>query len=328
MAISLPLVDSSNSTRAFTTSKRPLHVHAPHSHLLGSSPRKSPPTCTLSLASAGLDDPSSILSDFPASCVPFPHVELAGDSPSCAEDRSDRTTPIPRRPRARTSHVVTPKRPSSSGITKPVFIPKPSSTRSVKPKQAQGSPADTRFAALLERSISARLALATVTVEGLDMQDALLASRLRASLARLGLRTRTPSPPPRVLTTPVRPPSIGVSLLFSGSTTAECTSLSSSPYPSPLPLRVAFAVTSRARSGSASSSSGSVTNKDTASMDTLVASLMLRRHEGSLTTKRSSNSNQQLPAQVAHRNQSTACLSGTSRSSWPRTRSPLAGVQP
>ncbi|KAJ7778598.1 hypothetical protein DFH07DRAFT_1056038 [Mycena maculata] len=285
MAISLALMDSSNGTRTPTNTKRLPHAHA-HVHLRSvshngtpASLRKSPPTCTLSLASVLADDSASnpapwSMTQFPA--VPFPH-QADDDSGACGGDTE--LPPPPRRPRARTSHVATPKR-TPSRPSNP--NPKPTSNSpSVRPRpKSPGTTAkDLRFAALVERSITLRLGAQSSEPNDLDAQDELLAARLRSSLARAGHGPRRAASPPRVLAIPARPPSVGVSLLFSGS--AGSPSDLDSPAlraPASMPLRVAFVASSRARSGSASSGSLSPTAQ-TLDMSALVAASLLRRHD-------------------------------------------------
>ncbi|KAJ7500557.1 hypothetical protein B0H11DRAFT_2275790 [Mycena galericulata] len=319
MAISIPLVDSSNGTSArsgFTTQKRPppTHAHA-HAHFRPAHTppalRKSPPTCTLSLASAHADEPASTLSsllDFPApaSCVPFPQADLGEDDSGLSSCGDGDGPPPPPRPRARTSHVATPKRaPLPSGTPNTRAPPrtrrpkaKPTSAAASAPTTPAPTSADLRLAALIERTISQRLASLPLrspsdadphssasppSAAALDAQDALLAARLRALLGRHRTPSPSPSPalsssPPRALAIPARPPSVGVSLLFSGSAASPPVESAAPSAPPPLPLRATFVLATRApreRSGSASSGLGSTPPMP---MPALVASLMLRRH--------------------------------------------------
>ncbi|KAJ6504433.1 hypothetical protein DFH09DRAFT_290185 [Mycena vulgaris] len=270
MAISLhpvkgPFVDSSNRTKN-------------HSHLrpsTSSSLRKSPPTRTVSLASVTAS-PYTVPAPFPASFVPFPNVDLPAESESgeCGAE------PVPepwRRPRARTSHVETPRRAQPKA-------PTPSGSKPLRPKHTSGKRAanaaalaDLRFTALVERSITHRLQerersvddpFLFVAASDLDAQDELLTSRLCASLARQGWRR--PASPTR-WTLPARPPSV----LLSGDTGL---SLPSDAQTS-VPLRLVMTPSTRARSGSRGSSSSA-----TLPMPALVAALLLRRHNERLTS--------------------------------------------
>ncbi|KAJ7500549.1 hypothetical protein B0H11DRAFT_2189416 [Mycena galericulata] len=265
MTISLPLGHASNVVRTSSPStKRPGHSRL-------SSPKKSPPTCTLSLTSAHADKWKSNvppLFELHAAYVQFPSSTCQLDEgenyhrslfPACA--------PI--------SHIVPPKpkRPRLNDDS-PHRVPNP---------RGHISSSDTRFAAVIERSISQRLAVHSQSLpepSDLDVQDALLAARLRAS--RLA-RKRSPSPP-RVL--PISPhalsippaPTVALSLLFSGSSAFD-TRFSTPPTvttPMQKPVRANVSVLPRLRSTSRADSYSNAPP----SMPALVARLMLRRRAG------------------------------------------------
>ncbi|KAJ7142528.1 hypothetical protein C8R44DRAFT_193413 [Mycena epipterygia] len=277
-----------------------------HAHLRPSAaPSKSPPTCTLSLASASSSS-ACAESPFPASGVPFPHD--ADLDTACGDDVGPSPEPW-RRPRARTSHVQTPLRTRSPRPVSTSTSASDAKTKSkprrvpVSKRPSTNAAADLRFAALLERSISQRMCervlpgddidsesvggpesepLGKSASDALDAQDALLAARLRALLAR-----RRPSSP---LGTGIAPPPRPASVLLSGSTFSRSTStdlsdftlalsgsestLLPSGHASPLPLPPPRFLP-RSRSGSRSSTS--VTGRDTLPMHALVASLLLKR---------------------------------------------------
>ncbi|KAJ7663662.1 hypothetical protein B0H17DRAFT_1092448, partial [Mycena rosella] len=265
-----PFVDSSNRTKN-------------HSHLR-SPPSKSPPTRTVSLAKRHRVPTRCRSNRFPsASFVPFPNVDFPaseGDSGECG------VQPEPwRRPRARTSHVETPRR------AQPQLSSRPSASKSRRPKTPQckranaAALADLRFTALIERSISQSLrerggdelfsAESESHASQLDGQDELLSARLRASLARQGWRR--PASPPR-WTLPARPPSV----LLSGSTGVSFPAVEP-PAPQRFIVAVAPSTTStRSRSGSRGSSSTA-----TLPMPALVAALLLRRHNERFTASSS-----------------------------------------
>ncbi|KAJ7738752.1 hypothetical protein B0H16DRAFT_1569672 [Mycena metata] len=275
-------VDASNRTT--------LHAHLRTSSMF--SLRKSPPTCTLSLANVSSTpgiSMDSIPIPFPAPslCVPFPSNDTDVEAGTCRDDSS---TPLPqpwKRPRARTSHVETPRRaqPPPKAVRRnskqsgSATTPRPTpAQRRLTSSAAAAAAADLRFAALIERSITQRLRERPATPESdaqiqLDRQDALLAARLRSTLAQHGRRVRTPSPGGIgiVIAPPVCAPSILMSTgseLFAGSTGVVLSSQA------PAPLRF---IPGRARSGSRGSLGG---GSATLCMPALVASLMLRRHEG------------------------------------------------
>ncbi|KAJ6566882.1 hypothetical protein B0H19DRAFT_1258065 [Mycena capillaripes] len=263
----IPFNDSSNRTSC-TPTKHHAHLRTYSAPSL----RKSPPTCTLSLASVTARPALSIASEMPLSapsCVPFPSDDVGLGS--CNESPA----PEPwRRPRARTSHVQTPRRvqppPTPTRRISNHTNPGMSTSRSVP------SAADLRLAALVERSIAQHVATRAVSaLFDLDEQDALLVARLGALLALHGRRVRPTSP-----TIGIAPPSPAPSVLFSGNNPDELFSgscsviVSPTPMATPSPLRF---IISRARSGSR----GSITSGTTTlSMPALVATLLLRRHEG------------------------------------------------
>ncbi|CAK5263857.1 unnamed protein product [Mycena citricolor] len=153
-----------------------------------SSGRKSPPTCTVSFASAGVTRPP------PVACITFaPHAATENDIgksapvpiPSPMTEKGPRAVPfptdeqisplaldaphvlqVPCRPRARTVHVQTPPRPATAAAT---AAPPPTRHRRTKsrrdfpvaPTPVAGKPvppptqAELRFLALVERSLRA-----------------------------------------------------------------------------------------------------------------------------------------------------------------------------
>ncbi|KAJ7907640.1 hypothetical protein B0H13DRAFT_2332137 [Mycena leptocephala] len=208
----IPFVDSSNHTSTKQKQKQKHHAHL-RSSSASSSLRKSPPTCTLSLASVSagpaLSLPFPVAIPLPLSApssgVPFPSDD-GNDAGSCG----DAGGPLPepwRRPRARTSHVETPRRaqppPKPRRISKPLGASSSPGVSTSTPRPTP-TPADLRLAALVERSIAHRLADAHSPLDELDVQDALLAVRLRAFLALHGRRVRPASPQHRALR--LRPP--------------------------------------------------------------------------------------------------------------------------
>ncbi|KAJ7473357.1 hypothetical protein FB451DRAFT_1468010, partial [Mycena latifolia] len=285
-----PFVDSSNRTE-------PLARLRPASSYT-SSPRKSPPTRTVSLASVTasprtLADSEPFPAASPASFVLFPNVDLPSEGEE-SEGACGGEHPVAepwRRPRARPSHVQPPRRaqpPPMAPISKR-RRPKPATA-------ARAARADLRFAALIERSISQALRdrsvnpdlLAMDAGEGsdeLDAQDALLAARLRVSLARQGWR-RPASVSPSRWTPAARPASVllsgSTSVLLSESSDAspgagvsfpEGSTSASTSTPAPVaPLLVSRAA--RARSGSR----GINGTPETLPLPALVATLLLRRH--------------------------------------------------
>ncbi|KAJ7029726.1 hypothetical protein C8F04DRAFT_1115734 [Mycena alexandri] len=282
-------VDASNRTK--------LHAHLRTSSM--SSLRKSPPTCTLSLANVssipGISmDSIPIPFPAPSLCVPFPSNDADVEAGSYGED-SPTSLPQPwKRPRARTSHVETPRRAQpppkavrrnskqlGSGTT-----PRPMpAQRRLTSSVAAAVAADLRCAALIERSITQRLRERPATPDSdaqieFDRQDALLASRLRSTLAQHGRRVRPASPTGIgiVIAPPVCAPSVLMSSgseLFVGSTGVvhSSPSLAQAQAQAPAPLRF---IPGRARSGSRGSLGG---GSATLGMPVLVVSLMLRRHE-------------------------------------------------
>ncbi|KAF7358941.1 hypothetical protein MSAN_01234500 [Mycena sanguinolenta] len=272
-----PFIDSSNRT----PTKR-------HAHLRSSSASsplsKSPPTCTLSLASV-TTNPLLSFPLSPPSCVPFP-----SDDSACGDDASVSAEPW-RRPRARTSHVETPRSqqaPPKHRRNRVSKQPTPSSSGSCdRITQTAAStkvptPADLRLAALVERSIELNLASrpprgvgADWSISILDQQDSLLAARLRVLLTRHGRRVRPPSPSGFV------PAAAPASVLLSGTTSSGVCVDIVAPPPTPTPgLRF---VASTRPSRSRSSSRGS-THAAELEMPALVATLLLRRHEGGAGT--------------------------------------------
>ncbi|KAJ6566937.1 hypothetical protein B0H19DRAFT_1138925 [Mycena capillaripes] len=269
-----PFVDSSN--------RRATKHHAHLRTSSASSLRKSPPTCTVSLASVtsgpALSIPIAFPLSAPSSGVPFPSEDADFKSASCSDGSA---IPFPeswRRPRARTSHVETPRRaqpppkPTRRISKQPSTSPNVNHNTRTSTVRRIPSPADLRLAALVERSIaqcSANSASSSEAILELHVQDALLLFRLRAILALHGRRTR-----------PSSPKSVGIaiapSVLLSGSTGVypePTLGQPSSPFPSAPTLRF---IPTRARSGSR----GSINGSATLSMPALVATLLLRRHEG------------------------------------------------
>ncbi|KAJ7613814.1 hypothetical protein DFH06DRAFT_1241806 [Mycena polygramma] len=267
-----PFVDSSNRTATRY-----------HAHLRTSSAaslRKSPPTCTLSLDSVTSGMARSVPIDLPLSppsgCVPFPSDD---EEPSACGDESPVLLPEPwRRPRARTSHVETPRRAQPP--------PKPA-RRISKQQRASGSsaststrghassPVDLRLLALVERSIAQcpppdSTNISEANLE-LHAQDALLLGRLRAILKANGRRVRSPSPTASGIT----PPACAPSVLLSGSSGLDGVLPVPFPAAPPAPAASLRFIAPRARSGSR----GSTNTGATLGMPALVATLLLRRHE-------------------------------------------------
>ncbi|KAJ7432023.1 hypothetical protein B0H11DRAFT_2382246 [Mycena galericulata] len=272
MAISLPLGHASNVVRTSPSTKRRVH-----SRLF--SPKKSPPTCTVSLTSAHADKWRSNvpppLFELHAAYAQFPSSTYQAD-----EGENYHRSPFPAC--APISHIgpPKPKRPRLNDDS-PHRVPNP---------RGHISSSDTRFAAVIERSISQRLAVHSQSLpepSDLDVQDALLAARLRAS--RLA-RQRSPSPPrvlptlPHALSIPPAPaPTVALSLLFSGSSAFDTRSgdpPSGTPptvtTPVQKPVRVNVSVLPRPRSASDADSNSNTPP----SMPALVARLMLRRRTG------------------------------------------------
>ncbi|KAJ7613827.1 hypothetical protein DFH06DRAFT_1241843 [Mycena polygramma] len=263
-----PFIDASNRT----ATKHHAHLRT----LSAPSPPKSPPTCTVSLAHVTTSPALSI-----STAVPLPTQSPRALFPSDDADANSwgegscTASPEPwRRPRARTSHVRTPRRaqPPSTPTRRISEHPRTSATPSPDAWAPRPAPtaSDLRLAALLERSIALHLTTRPI-VSDLDSQDVLLASRLRAFLALHGCGSRPSSPTTGAgfVPAPCAP-----SVLLSGSTGA---------IPSPLPVAASAPlrfITSRARSGSR----GSVNSTATLSMPALVATLLLRRHEGGRIT--------------------------------------------
>ncbi|KAJ7221264.1 hypothetical protein GGX14DRAFT_388453 [Mycena pura] len=268
----------------------------PHSRLRA-SPRKSPPTCTLSLASATAAPHPAAAVPFPASGVPFPYLDN-GACDADPEPAPDLKTP--RRPRARTTHVATPRSSRTPSAPRPTSFKLPrakpratdASKRTSTPSATSApapAPPDLRLMALVERSISARLSSIVLSPshgdssdeetlpercaeDELDAQDALLAARLRTTLARHGWRPRTASGSPPPLPTGITLCPSSPSVLLSGSAGAH---VPAAPQPPPR-LRFIVSPTSapgRARSGSRGSTAADVP------MHGVVARLMLRRAE-------------------------------------------------
>ncbi|KAF8209560.1 hypothetical protein K438DRAFT_1929920 [Mycena galopus ATCC 62051] len=253
-----------------------------------SSLRKSPPTCTLSLASVTSGPAISLSISTLIPLVTFPlsepsRVAFPSEDGSCGGDASNPAEPW-RRPRARTSHVETPRRPQTqlqpppkqrrARISKqPNSGPNPRAASSSAPLKTPTT-ADLRLAALVERSIALNLAARPLSSSSsnseLDQQDLLLGVRLRYLLALHGRRVR-PSSPTRIAL-PACPPA---SVLLSGSTGVDVDVLAPSPTPTPAPTLRFIAHTARPRS----SSRGSVYGSAGLEMPALVATLLLRRHE-------------------------------------------------
>ncbi|KAJ6561364.1 hypothetical protein B0H10DRAFT_2445652 [Mycena sp. CBHHK59/15] len=266
--------------------KLPSKTHSHLRPLSSSSLRKSPPTCTISLANVTAspripDDTLVTCRDpilFPASFVPFPG--LASDSnPTCGDQPNAGLPPSDqrRRPRARTSHVETPrrtKRPSCIIPSSPQRLPGASTPTKRTPRPCKRAAAELRFISLIERSISKNLRHQAWDLpldanpffdsdsrrsedgadDELQAQDELLAGRLRRSLTVQGYR---PSSPPRSMgiSLQCRPPSV----LLSGST--ETIAI---PQPTLPPMR--FIPRSASSDG----------NSRTLPMSNLVATLILR----------------------------------------------------
>ncbi|KAJ7339241.1 hypothetical protein DFH08DRAFT_964273 [Mycena albidolilacea] len=290
MDLKAPFVDSSNRM-PFTAN--PKH----HTHLRSSgapSLQKSPPTCTVSLASVtadltvSLDLPATInvpLSAPRSSCLSFPTDADAscGDLSPAHEAR---------RPRARTSSLdplrraYPPKLRAVHGFIpkQPPFTPPSSAALSTSTSPRTTTAPDLRLASLLARSIATNLARLhanlnaipepSPSLSNLEQQDLLLCERLQALLALHGRGVRSGSPTP----TGITPAACAPSVLLSGSEGVDMTYplLSTvTPVP-PAPLRF-ITTTTRARSssrGCAGSSSAVL------EMPVLVATLLLRRREG------------------------------------------------
>ncbi|KAJ7473335.1 hypothetical protein FB451DRAFT_1467951, partial [Mycena latifolia] len=271
-ALKGPFVDSSNRSKPHTR----LRGLRPSSY--ATSPPKSPPTRTVSLASVTAS-PHASPELFPAaaSFVPFPNVDLPLESESEGACGEEQPAAEPwRRPRARTSHVQTPRR--AQPLAPPPTAPMSKPRRPKPAKRASVALADLRFAALIERSVSQALRersfnegeLGMDAGEGeLDAQDALLAARLRASLARQGWRRPTSVSPPR-WTPAARPASV----LVSGS----ATSFPSSDVPFPAPVSTPAPAAPLLISRAARLRSGSNGTPETLPLPALVAALLLRRH--------------------------------------------------
>ncbi|KAK7036125.1 hypothetical protein R3P38DRAFT_616019 [Favolaschia claudopus] len=296
-----PLMDASNRTP-------PTKRHAHFRSLSASTLRKSPPTCTLSLASVTTGPAIAISLSIPstpseASCgIPFP------SEADVATAESSAVTPDPwRRPRARTSHVVTQRRtqqPSKSrrvscrsarnttvtacGAPSPALHLDTTSPLPPSPQRKTPTPSELRLTALVERSIAHHIATrsspssssSTCTIQQLDEQDALLLTHLRAFLASHG---KPPSPSssssPAGIAIAIAPPTCAPSLLLCGSSGLDSLppAPASSPPPTASPLRfipgnTTTTTTSRARSGSRSTTI-------TLTLPALVATLVFRRHE-------------------------------------------------
>ncbi|KAJ7684149.1 hypothetical protein DFH06DRAFT_1154879 [Mycena polygramma] len=257
-----PFIDASNRTAT--------RYHAHLRSLSAPSPPKSPPTCTVSLAHVTTSPALSI-----STSVPLPPLSPRVLRANSWAEGSCTVSPEPwRRPRARTSHVRTPRRAQlpSTPTRRISEHPRTNATPSPDARAPRPAPtaSDLRLAALLERSIALHLTTRLI-VSDLDSQDVLLASRLRAFLALHGCGSRPSSPTTGAgfVPAPCAP-----SVLLSGSTGA---------IPSPLPVAASAPlrfITSRARSGSR----GSVNSTATLSMPALVATLLLRRHEGGRIT--------------------------------------------
>ncbi|KAJ7290373.1 hypothetical protein C8J57DRAFT_1275784 [Mycena rebaudengoi] len=323
-------VDSSNRQKRVRTNKS-----KPHSHLRTSSApsvRKSPPTCTISLASISAlplvftevtrvsqSDSDSLL--FPGSCVPFPGSDSSGcwdgnDGDAAPDAESSPAAPW-RRPRARTSHVETPRKATNkrTSCTAPSASNPKLSARLPRPPKRAAATAELRFTALVERSITQNL-LDNGTIfqdewdnathecdanPGADAnpcadsddespdpcsafawQDAHLARRLRRSLAQQGWSAgRAPSPlrtGPVGISLQARPPSV---LLSGGAVPfpgAPQQLTFKTPSP-PLTITIApFASSPRPRSSLSPSRSKSPSNLRILPLPGLVATLILRRH--------------------------------------------------
>ncbi|KAJ7148584.1 hypothetical protein C8R46DRAFT_1311232 [Mycena filopes] len=279
----LPLVDSGSSNR--------MKLHAHLRSASASSPHKSPPTCTLSLASVSTASGGSIHS----TAVPFAAPSLyafPGHDHSPAGSRGDVPKHL-RRPRARTSHVETPRR--AQPPAKPVWRtprergsrPTPSLSSHPPSKAPPAKAPDLRLAALVERSIRQHMQEHPPAPESeaglLHHQDALLVERIHTTLLLHKRRTRPSSPTGLALAPPTCAPSVLMYAVGAGENL-----LAASP---PLPMRTPPAtvyfvpagarIRVRARSGSRGSVGASNGNGNgTLSMSALVATLTLRRHGG------------------------------------------------
>ncbi|KAJ6479918.1 hypothetical protein C8R47DRAFT_1074388 [Mycena vitilis] len=259
-----PFIDASNRTAT--------RFHAHLRTLSAPSPPKSPPTCTVSLAHVTTSPALSISTAVPLP-TPSPRVRFPSDDADANSwgEGSCTVSPGPwRRPRARTSHVRTPRRAQPPSTPTRRISEHPRTTATATPDARALRPAPTpselRLAALTERSIAQNLATVPVASQ-LHGQDALLASRMHAFLALHGCGSRPSSP---VTGAGFLPAACAPSVLLSGSTGA---------IPSPLPVAASAPlrfITSRARSGSR----GSINSTTTLSMPALVATLLLRRHDG------------------------------------------------
>ncbi|KAJ7738724.1 hypothetical protein B0H16DRAFT_1569613 [Mycena metata] len=264
----LPFADSSNRTK--------LHAHLRSAS--ASSPRKSPPTCTLSLASVSTASGISIHSTPSSVHVPFPSDN--DDTAGCCGD-VPRPMVVRRRPRARTSHVETPRpaQPLRAVWRNPKQTIPARSAAALSKRVAVSMTPDLRAAALVEHSLAQHIQEHGNSGEQSEFarQDALLLERLRTTLALHGRRTR-PSSPTGIT---IAPPTIcAPSVLSTASDDLLGGTVSgvASPMRTPPP---ALFIPARARSGSR----GSIGEGNaTLNMPALAASLILRRHEGGRRT--------------------------------------------
>ncbi|KAJ7184713.1 hypothetical protein C8R46DRAFT_1026579 [Mycena filopes] len=209
----LPLVDSGSSNR--------MKLHAHLRSASASSPHKSPPTCTLSLASVSTASGGSIHS----TAVPFAAPSLyafPGDDHSAADSRGDTPKHL-RRPRARTSHVETPRRAQPVWRTpRERGSPGPVSTLSSHPSSKAPPPKtpDLRLAALVERSITQYMQEHPPAPESeaglIHRQDALLVERIHVMLLRHKRHTRPSSPTGLALAPATCAPSVLMSAVGGG----------------------------------------------------------------------------------------------------------------
>ncbi|KAJ7473347.1 hypothetical protein FB451DRAFT_1367338 [Mycena latifolia] len=269
-----PFVDSSNRTEPHARLRL-----RPASSSYTYSPRKSPPTRTVSLATVTASslhtDSDPFPAASPASFVPFLNFDLSSEGEELGGCGVDGEKPEPwRRPHTAPRTLAALAPPPTAPISKP-RRPKPA-------KRVSGALADLRFAGLIERSVTCALRERSVNEGELglgldanggsgefDAQDALLAARLRVALARQGWR-RPVSVSPTRWTPAARPTSV----LLSGSATSFSTSgvpFPAPPTPTPAPAPPLLVSRARPRSGSNGT-------PETLPLPALVAALLLRRH--------------------------------------------------
>ncbi|KAJ7165498.1 hypothetical protein C8R43DRAFT_986583 [Mycena crocata] len=312
-------VDSSNRTNPTFKPNTHAHLRPPASPAL----RKSPPTCTVSLASvsATRENIATIRIDH-INAISFPSSSQCNSSLQGADSDSGCGEPEPRRrPRARTGHVQTPRSTRSAPKRPPKL--KPAAKRVT-------SCATSRITSLVERSLAHHLqARVGVVSDGkvadayrhnisqeLLQQDELLAARLSTVL----VSRRPVSPPPRAISIPLRPPSV----LLSGSS-AEML-----PPPVPATSNSPRFIMTPARRGSVSSNIP--IGGDTLSLSALVATLTLKRNNEretamrrSVTTPSTSSAGASLPAGLIPGPSNTGA-SRLMRRHQCRTPSPLVQV--